>query len=103
MQTCGDIVARLTARCTRLDLVGENADQRRAESGGEFSVSESYLDLLAALVRVSGIKRHEVSIQQIERFWSASQRRVVSTVPVWNSGRLSSSRPPPIARNSTAA
>ena len=57
MQTCGDIVARLAARCTRLDFVRENADQRRAESGAEFSVSESYLDLLASLVCISRIKR----------------------------------------------
>jgi len=57
MQTRGDVVARLTTRRTRPDLVGENANERRAESGGEFSVSESYLDLLASLVRVSRIKR----------------------------------------------
>jgi hypothetical protein len=56
-QTSGDVVTRLIECRASLDLVGENTDERRAKSGGEFSVSEGYLDLPAPVVRCSGIKR----------------------------------------------
>jgi hypothetical protein len=56
-ETRGDVVARLIPSSALLNFVGEDANERRSKNAGEFSVSDSYLHLLAPLIRVPGIKR----------------------------------------------
>src|ERR1051325_864708 len=55
-QACGDPVARLLALRTGLDLVGENANQRRPEFHRQLSMSNRDLYLLSALTRVRRMK-----------------------------------------------